>query len=47
LVIDGEHTGTGNTTKNVGTGTLEQRADTLGGDNLAEGIEGGLVLDGL
>jgi hypothetical protein len=47
LVVDGEHTGTGNTTENVGTSTLEERLDTLSGDDLAGGIEGSVVLDGL
>jgi hypothetical protein len=47
LVVDGEHTGTGNTTENVGTSTLEERLDTLGGNDLAGGIHGRLVLDGL
>ena len=47
LVVNGQDTGTGNTTENVGTGTLEERLDTLGGDNLAGGIHGTLVLDGL
>jgi hypothetical protein len=47
LVVDGEHTGTGNTTENVGTSTLEERLDTLGGNDLAGSIHGGLVLDGL
>jgi len=47
LVVDGQDTGTGNTTENVGTSTLEERLDTLGGDNLASGIHGTLVLDGL
>jgi len=47
LVVDGQDTGTGNTTENVGTSTLEERADTLSGDDLATGIDGGLVLDGL
>lgn len=47
LVVDGEHTGTGNTTEDVGTSTLEERLDTLSGDDLAGGIHGGLVLDGL
>jgi hypothetical protein len=46
-VVDGEHTSTGNTTEDVGTGTLEERSDTLGGDDLAGGIHGRLVLDGL
>jgi hypothetical protein len=47
LVVDGEHTGTGNTTEDVGTSTLEQRLDTLSGDDLATSIERGRVLDGL
>jgi hypothetical protein len=47
LVVDGQHTGTSNTTENVGTGTLEERLDALLGDDLAEGIEGAGVLDGL
>jgi hypothetical protein len=47
LIVDGQHTGTGNTTENVGTSTLEERLNTLSGDNLATGIERGLVLDGL
>ena len=47
LVIDGEHTGTSDTTENVGTSTLEQRSNTLSSNNLATGIHGRLVLDGL
>lgn len=47
LVVDGEHTGTGNTTENVGTSTLEKGLDALSGDDLAGSIEGVLVLDGL
>ena len=47
LVIDGKHTGTGNTTENVGTSTLEQRSNTLCCNDLATGIQGRLVLDGL
>lgn len=47
LVVDGQHTSTGDTTKDVGTGTLEERLDTLLGDDLLEGIDGRLVLDGL
>ncbi len=47
LVVDGEHTGTGDTTENVGTCTLEERLDTFLGDDLAAGVDGGLVLDGL
>ena len=47
LVVDGEHTGTSDTTENVGTSPLEERAHTLGGNDLATGIDGGLVFDGL
>lgn len=47
LVVDGEHTSTGDTTEDVGTSTLEERADTLGGDDLATSIDGRLVLNGL
>jgi len=47
LVVDGEHTSTGNTTEDVSTGTLEERLDTLLGDDLATSVDGRLVLDGL
>lgn len=47
LVVDGEHTSTSDTTEDVGTSTLEERLDTLSSDDLATGIEGRLVLDGL
>lgn len=47
LVVDGEHTSSGNTTEDVGASTLEERLDTLLGDDLLEGIDGRLVLDGL
>jgi hypothetical protein len=47
LVVDGQDTGTGNTTEDVGTSTLEERLDTLSGDNLAGSIHGTVVLDGL
>lgn len=47
LIIDGQHTGTGNTTQDVGTSTLEQGLDALLGDDLLEGVEGRGVLDGL
>lgn len=46
-IVDGEHTGTGNTTENVGTSTLEERPNTLGGEDLASSIHRTLVLDGL
>src|ERR1700684_2932207 len=41
LIIDGQDTGTSDTTKNVGTCTLEERLDTLLGDDLATGTDGG------
>lgn len=47
LVVDGQDTSTGNTTEDVGTSTLEERPDTLLGNNLPGGIERVLVLDGL
>lgn len=47
LVIDRQDTSAGNTTEDVGTGTLEERLDTLLGNDLLESIEGRLVLDGL
>lgn len=47
LIVDGQDTSTGNTTENVGTSTVEQRLNTVLGDNLAGSIEGVLVLDGL
>lgn len=47
LIVDGQHTSTGDATENVGTSTLEQGLDTLLGDDLAESIQGRGVLDGL
>lgn len=47
LVVDGQDTGTGNTTEDVGTSTLEEGLDALLGEDLAGGIERGRVLDGL
>ena len=47
LIVDGQDTGTGDTTENVGTCTLEERSETLLGNDLATGIEGRLVLNGL
>jgi hypothetical protein len=46
-IVDGEHTSTGNTTENVGTSTLEERSETLGGKDLASSIQRTLVLYGL
>lgn len=47
LVVDGQDTSAGDTTQDVGTSTLEQRLDTLLGNDLAGGVHGRLVLDGL
>merc|ERR1712014_89013 len=47
LVVDGQDTSAGNTTEDVGTGTLEERLDTLLGDDLGSSVHGRLVLDGL
>ena len=47
LVVDGQDTGTGNTTEDVGTSTLEERLNSLLGDDLATAVKGSLVLDGL
>ena len=47
LIVDGQDTSTGDTTENVGTSTLEERLDTLLGDDLSGGVHGVLVLDGL
>ena len=47
MIVDGQDTGTGNTTENVGTSTLEERLESLLGDDLSTSIERRLVLDGL
>ena len=47
LIVDREHTGTGNTTENVGTSALEQRSHTFSCDDLATGIHRRFVLHGL
>jgi hypothetical protein len=47
LIVDRQHTSTGDTTENVGTSTLEERPNTLFGDDLTASIQGRLVLDGL
>ena len=47
LVVDGQHTGTCDTTQDIGTGTLEEGANTFSGNDLGECIDGRLVLDGL
>jgi hypothetical protein len=47
LVVDGQDTSTSDTTEDVSTSTLEERLGTLLGDNLAGGIHGRAVLDGL
>jgi hypothetical protein len=46
LVVEGQDTGTGNTSEDVGSGTLEERLDTLLGNNLGSSVEHGLVVDG-
>ena len=46
-VVDGQHTGTSDTTEDVGTSTLEERSDTLSSHDLGGSIERALVLDGL
>jgi len=46
LVVEGQHTSTGNTTENVGTSTLEQRLGTFLCDNLGSCVEHGLVVYG-
>jgi len=45
LVVEGQDTGTGNTTEDVGSSTLEERLNTLLGDDLRTGINHGLVVD--
>jgi len=47
LIVDGQHTGTSNTTENIGTSTLEERSDTLSSEDLASCIHGALVFDSL
>jgi hypothetical protein len=47
LIVDGQDTGTGDTTENVGSSTLEEGLGTLLGNDLTESIEGRLVLDSL
>lgn len=38
LIVDGQNTSTSDTTENVGTSTLEERFDTLLGDDLTTSI---------
>ena len=45
LVVDRQDTSTGDTTENVGTSTLEERLDTLLGNDLRAGVEHGLVVN--
>lgn len=47
LVVHGDNTSTGNTSQDVGTATLEQRSNTLSGNNLFETVESTVVLNGL
>jgi len=45
-VETGQHTGTGDTTENVGAGTLHEGHETFAGDDLLGAIDGTVVLDG-
>jgi len=45
LVVDGQYTSTGNTTEDVGTGTLEEGPDALLGNDLRGAVNGALVVD--
>lgn len=45
LVVQRQHTSTSNTTKDVGTSTLEQGLGTLLGHDLRAGVEHRLVMD--
>ena len=45
LVVERQHTSTSHTTKDVGTSTLEERANTLLGNDLRAGVEHGLVVN--
>jgi hypothetical protein len=47
LIVDGQHTSTGDTTENVGTSTLEERLHTLLGNDLTGSIHRRLVFDSL
>ena len=47
LVVDRQHTGTGNTTEDISTSSLEEGLDTLGGNDGPEGVQRRVVLDGL
>lgn len=46
LVVERQDTGTGNTSEDVGSGTLEERLDTLLGDDLRTGVDHRLVVNG-
>lgn len=46
-IVDGQHTGTSDTTEDVGTSTLEEGSDTLSSHDLLGSVEGALVLDSL
>jgi len=45
-VETGQHTGTGDTTEDVGAGTLHERHETFAGDDLLGAIDRTVVLDG-
>lgn len=46
LVVEREDTSTGDTSEDVGAGTLEERLDALLGNDLAGGVHHVLVVDG-
>lgn len=43
FVVHREDGGSGNTTKNVGSSSLEERLDSLGGNDLSSSVEHALV----
>ena len=47
LIVDGENTGTSDTSQNVGACALEQRPDALLGNDLASSVHRGRVFDSL
>ena len=44
LVVEGEHTGTRNTSEDVGSGSLEEAPNALGGEDLPGAVDGSAVL---
>lgn len=45
LIVHGEDSGSGDTTEDVGSGTLEERGDTLGLDDLPAAVDHAVVVD--